>query len=780
MNPILYVLSGLLLILACVVSAGSAYAQEMPPTNPTEKRHSNMDTRLADMYDASTTGQAARNSGITGTGNLMVQVILEMINADVGVPQGLGILVETTYGNLVQATVPIRNLEAIASHDAVHMIKMPARPYHTHHIISEGVDMIGADVANASGYTGSGVKVAVIDTGFDISEHEIAGNIAEHRSFWHPHLDISGISKDDTDHGTAVAEVIVDVAPDAELYLYNSGTAVEFFNLVDHIVQRGDIDIVVMSIAWPGAAQPADGTSNISGKVDQAKDSGILWINSAGNYAAGHWQGQFSDPDGNGWHNFQGSDESIDIDILAYQELEVWLSWDDWDDRLQDYDLCLLEDGDELICSAGEQGDGYPPHEYLWWISPYDTTVNISIHKYSATRDVNFQLFSNYDLNEYAVAESSIVIPADATGSLTVGAVNAGSGQLEPYSSQGPTLDGRIKPDIVAPSAVTTSAYGFTEFHGTSASAPYAAGSAALLVQKYPDATPDFIRHALESTASNHHSKSNLDGAGLINAAQSLEFLASPATITHAAITGPNMITIKFSEAVTLTAASFTDFKLTGGAGISGEVRQITSISSADPDTVMIAIAGDAMPPGATGRIDISGVRDAAGIELAPLDDYAVTDGQTGEPTTMITDLTLDSVTELHTLMVALRAQVEALQYQIGNLTERVRLLESSPAQPPEAEPESEPLLSGVVYYDANGNGIHDAGEPPVPNATVLTVDLTDFAKVVRVTTDISGLYEFTDLAPGGYLVQVEGHAGQHAYAYLDITDTTVHDLGTS
>ena len=61
---------------------------------------------------------------------------------------------------------------------------------------------------------------------------------------------------------------------------------------------------------------------------------------------------------------------------------------------------------------------------------------------------------SGPDFAEYAVAKSSILSPGDARGAMTVGAIHYNDydlGRIADYSSRGPTTDGRIKPDLVAP-----------------------------------------------------------------------------------------------------------------------------------------------------------------------------------------------------------------------------------------------------------------------------------------------------------------------------------------
>ena len=76
-------------------------------------------------------------------------------------------------------------------------------------------------------------------------------------------------------------------------------------------------------------------------------------------------------------------------------------------------------------------------------------------------------------------------VPADARGALSVGAIHYDQwelGTLASYSSRGPTADGRIRPELVAPSGVTTASYGVDRlFGGTSAATPHVAGAAALL-----------------------------------------------------------------------------------------------------------------------------------------------------------------------------------------------------------------------------------------------------------------------------------------------------------
>ena len=59
----------------------------------------------------------------------------------------------------------------------------------------------------------------------------------------------------------------------------------------------------------------------------------------------------------------------------------------------------------------------------------------------------------------------------------------------------------RAKPDLAAADGVSTSTPGFSTFFGTSAAAPHAAAIAGLLLERYPDLTPNQIRLAMRLTA---------------------------------------------------------------------------------------------------------------------------------------------------------------------------------------------------------------------------------------------------------------------------------------
>ncbi len=112
----------------------------------------------------------------------------------------------------------------------------------------------------------------------------------------------------------------------------------------------------------------------------------------------------------------------------------------------------------------------------------------------------------------------SLSTPADSEGVLAVGAVHQDGG-LAYFSSQGPTADGRIKPELVARGVRVSLAldeeYGRAD--GTSFAAPLVAGSAALILEANPQWKPEEVKQALLNTADNKESPNNRLGYGIPN-----------------------------------------------------------------------------------------------------------------------------------------------------------------------------------------------------------------------------------------------------------------------
>ena len=108
-----------------------------------------------------------------------------------------------------------------------------------------------------------------------------------------------------------------------------------------------------------------------------------------------------------------------------------------------------------------------------------------------------------------AAHPASVSYPGDSAKAITVGSVNDDHSR-EIYSSRGPTGDGRLKPDVMAPGGAIMSAQagsgdGYVSYSGTSMATPHVAGVAALMIQANPDVSPtsstDYVKQILRETS---------------------------------------------------------------------------------------------------------------------------------------------------------------------------------------------------------------------------------------------------------------------------------------
>lgn len=118
-----------------------------------------------------------------------------------------------------------------------------------------------------------------------------------------------------------------------------------------------------------------------------------------------------------------------------------------------------------------------------------------------------------------------ITAPADADSVIVAGAMRVDSTKAS-FSSIGPTVDGRTKPDVMALGVsvvIARSDGGYSMGNGTSFSAPAVTGVVAQMLQANPTLDPIAVRDVLRATASQSSAPDNERGWGVVNAAAAVQ-----------------------------------------------------------------------------------------------------------------------------------------------------------------------------------------------------------------------------------------------------------------
>lgn len=475
------------------------------------------------------------------------------------------------------ARLPLSALEPLAEREDVEGIRPVVPPVtrgaraktfprpKTGAINSQGDHAHGADLArNLFGVEGTGVRVGVIsDSVESLPALQGAGEL--------PAVTVlPGRAGQGDSEGTAMLEIIHDLAPGAELFFAASGDSPLEMAASILALREAGCDVIVDDIGFPGgeAVFQDDGLALAATTVVL---DGAVYFSAAGNDGnldsdhSAVWEGDFrpSVP-----INIPGQTAGISHSFgptnqnrLTGSTRSIFLQWSDpWSHSSNDYDLCLMTaDGGSVVgCSTNIQDGNDLPVELMFPASAGINTTGlrllvVNVQGHAAPRylhlnatDSKLQLATTGQIYGHATAPGAIAVAAvDAATAGGGRFVGGGANPTRDYSSDGPRRifylpDGtpvtpgnllasggilRQKPDLAAADGVSTATPDFENFPGTSAAAPHAAAIAALVLEMFPEANPLQVLDVLASTALDIMAPGvdRTAGFGLIDAASAVE-----------------------------------------------------------------------------------------------------------------------------------------------------------------------------------------------------------------------------------------------------------------
>jgi subtilisin family serine protease len=383
-------------------------------------------------------------------------------------------------------------------------------------IVSEGVAVTGADLWHAAGLRGEGTRIAIWDAGFATYERFVGSELppAERLTVMTLGLDATEPMPLGTSaHGTGIAELVHDFAPEAEVLLLATGDGVDYDAVLQELL-AWEPD-VVLAMIYGGVACSTDGAGGHGSVLRRLAEAGILVVGPAGNDGESHWTGVFEDANGDSFHDFRSYDDAMSLAVYEGDSLHLRMYWDDPCAVLDQYQLLLLDRWEHPIASSEITDDRFPGVASIDIDGLPTGTYFLKIHRESDAPPAEITIhWINGRRLEYSVAAGSVgrLLPGSSPFVFSVGAVNWFTKWLEPYSAQGPTRDGETKPDLVGPTYVQTALTGpafelrgrwIGGFDGTSPAAAQVAGVALLVRQRFPELTADEIaaylrRHAVD------------------------------------------------------------------------------------------------------------------------------------------------------------------------------------------------------------------------------------------------------------------------------------------
>ena len=398
-------------------------------------------------------------------------------------------------------------------------------------LVNNSGPFIGTSISYQSGYDGSGIVVSIIDTGIDLNHPDLEGQIIGGYDF----VDNDEIPEDTNGHGTQVAGIIASngnlkgIAPNSKILMYKvseDGESVPSHLIIKAIEKsiEDSADIINISL----------GINQTNTKIDQvvnkAVKNNIFVVTAAGNFGpelstigspginpnAITVGATFNNVTNSLVSTFEIEDKTFNVfPMVGTQALTepitsqiIFGKYGRANDLLEndvEGSILLIERGSDI------------ENEIIYFSDKEKNAANVgagAIIVYNNEPGIFFgELIHEYVDEGYeptipalSVSRDDGLIIKEILQSETKGTLDVfyHPDFVAYFSSRGPVSPFYIKPDLVAPGAFinTTDINGeYKISSGTSFAAPHIAGTAALILQKNPELTPQELKSILMTTS---------------------------------------------------------------------------------------------------------------------------------------------------------------------------------------------------------------------------------------------------------------------------------------
>ncbi len=518
-----------------------------------------------------------------------VKAVIEAVGASGG-----AVVFPSVEYKTVRARVPVAAIDGLARLPGVRFVA-PAREAITNKVNTSQGDVTHRAAAERAffGFDGTGVKVCVLSDGVSSLASVVAtGDLP-------PGVDVLPGQAGSGDEGTAMLEIVHDLAPGAALGFATAFISEASFAANIVALKDAGCNIIVDDVSYFDESPFQEGP--VVNAVNTVTAAGVLYFSSAANSGnkdhnqSGTWEGNFSGngsiaglPAGTTAHNFGDGGKSIQM--TASSGNPITLHWNDpFGASGNDYDLYVMNSAltSILDSSTNVQNGNDDPFEIVGSIS-YTSGMRVVVvqHTGAANRTINVAtnrgrldatLATAGNVRGHNGGNTTVSVAATPAAGAFGGLPNPtgpypnpfnATNQAELFTSDGPrrmyfdfagnflpgapvgnyTYAGGVvfqKPDLTAADGVATAAPGFNPFYGTSAAAPHAAAIAALVKHAFPGMTNTQIRNAMTTNAIDIEAAGwdRVTGTGIAMAYETLQALgAAPSAVLSLGTVTPTQV----------------------------------------------------------------------------------------------------------------------------------------------------------------------------------------------------------------------------------------------